>query len=561
MDMERMENMDYENRKKRRAEMKKRRAQKRLAAVVALVLVVAVAAVLLLSGGTTRAYRQKANLLKKEVFQEDILWELGNAPAGAAGHVVFLSITDTEQRATVCSGAGETLEEAWEAADKAAAAAVKARKLEPKWVKTDVVYLSETITMEELQQVLLDSNNCFLRYGAALDPGFETAFLEAELNANRAYDYDQGGINLEYLNTYLKNAGRQTVAALPDTVTVFQCVGFFCDEDRQVVMLDGSGSDYGRRIVETFDAQTAAAQISAAAEYLDAQLQENGSFVYGRYPRFDNVLDGYDLTNHAGAVWALLRACEVVPNAAEQEQIQRAIDYLLAQNDSDAYAMTVVALCEYTEVFRSDAYRQVCCELGGELLQTPADGLSAFALAKLYGMTGDEAWLEAAKSAVNALVDANAAVNADPWVSYAVNEVTKYVADARFYTLALQNVAENLNTISRKATASPADLELLLTAFETYERMVAQEVSISGFEEEAFLQAIEKRAGKLLDGWFYPETAMYVAVPNQVLGAYMAREDGFRVRIDDLQHAIGASCLYHEAYDRLSAYTQADNET
>lgn len=558
MDMENMENMDVENRKKRRAELKKRRARRRLMTAAALVLAVALAAVLLLSGGTARDYRQKANLLKKEVFTEEILWELGDTPAGAAGHAVFMSISDRTQRAVVCSGTGQTLEDAWKAADKAAAAEVKTRKLEPKWVKADVVYLSETIAMEELQEALLSTTNCFLRYGAAFDTGFETAFLEAELNANRAYDYDQGGIHLEYLNTYLKSVDRQTVASLPDTVTVFQCVGFFCDEEKQVVMLDGSGSDYGRRIVEDYDAQTAAAQIADAAEYLCSQLQQDGSFVYGLYPRFDNVLDGYDLSHHAGAVWALIRACSVVPDAAEQQQIQLAIDYLLAQDDPAANAMTVVALAEYAEVFRTDAYRQVCCELGGELLQNRADGLTVFALAKLYGMTEDNVWLEAAKTALNTLVASYDASAADPWVSYAVNEVTKYVADAQFYTLALQNVAENLTAISKKATASPADLELLLTAFETYERMVEQDVSISGFDEAAFLQAIEKRVGKLLDGWFYPEYAMYVAVPDSVLGSYMSREEGFRVRIDDLQHAISASGLYCSVYDRLSAYKTAE---
>lgn len=98
---------------------------------------------------------------------------------------------------------------AWDAAAKETDRAVKqAGGLTPRWVKADVVYLSEEISAGELAKSLKSSRQEFFRYGLAFDAGYETALLEAELNGAKIYDYEENpGIDLEYLNTYLKKAG------------------------------------------------------------------------------------------------------------------------------------------------------------------------------------------------------------------------------------------------------------------------------------------------------------------------------------------------------------------
>ncbi|MBQ8143970.1 MAG: hypothetical protein IJ042_04145, partial [Butyricicoccus sp.] len=82
--------------------------------------------------------------------------------------------------------------------------------------------------------------------------------------------------------------------------------------------------------------------------------------------------------------------------------------------------------------------------------------------------------------------------------------------------------------------------------------------SVGGFDREEFLRAIYSRAERMLDGYFYPEYAMYMENPGRVLGAFMVREDGFRTRIDDVQHCIGGYYLYHRNYDRLVEYGMLD---
>ena len=111
--------------------------------------------------------------------------------------------------------------------------------LTPRWVKADVVYLSEEISAGELAKSLKSSRQEFFRYGLAFDAGYETALLEAELNGAKIYDYEENpGIDLEYLNTYLKKAGCPALPGMPELCTVFQCIGWLCDEtDLLSVML------------------------------------------------------------------------------------------------------------------------------------------------------------------------------------------------------------------------------------------------------------------------------------------------------------------------------------
>ena len=71
------------------------------------------------------------------------------------------------------------------------------------------------------------------------------------------------------------------------------------------------------------------------------------------------------------------------------------------------------------------------------------DGEATFALCRLYSVTGDQVWLDAAKSAVNHFIAADYVQYRDQWVAYSMNEITKYVDDPAYYAFALRNVQEN----------------------------------------------------------------------------------------------------------------------
>ena len=52
---------------------------------------------------------------------------------------------------------------------------------------------------------------------------------------------------------------------------------------------------------------------------------------------------------------------------------------------------------------------------------------------------------------------------------------------------------------------------------------------------------------------------MYMAKPDRILRTFMVRHDGYRVRIDDVQHNIGGYYLYVKNYDKMVDYGLLDS--
>lgn len=546
----------------------------------------------------TGAYEEKIALLRQQVVTDALQAELGKSPAGGVGHAVFISVCDTAQRASVFTGTGEDLAAAWDAADHAAKTALQESGLAAEWVKADVVYVSQQVDMQTLGKAVYASRQEFFRYGVAFDGEYETALLEAEMNGAKIYEYENGGIDLGYLNTYLKKAGREQLEKLPDECTVFQCFGWFCDETGSVYELDSSGLDYGRRQVDVIDAVYAQELIDNASRFLVEQVQEDGSFLYGIYPRFDNDIENYNIVRHASTLWSLVCRYRMEPSEELAAIIDSTIDYMLTQviySDADtAYlyeekddeiklggcGVAIVAMTEYMDVLGSDKYQEVCRKLGNGILSmldqdtgeywhvlngdfsrkeafrtVYYDGEATFALCRLYSLTGEQVWLDAACSAVDHFLAADYAQYKDHWVAYSMNEITKHITDNEaYYAFALRNAQENLQEIYERDTTYHTYLELLMATFEVYDRMMEQGALVEGFDEELFLKTIYTRADRMLNGYFYPEYAMYMANPQRIVNTFMVRHDGYRIRIDDVQHNIGGYYLYCKNYEKLVEY-------
>ncbi|WP_286082069.1 glycosyl hydrolase family 88 [Parablautia intestinalis] len=574
------------------------------AALLLLIVAATVPALLFLYKGRndTTPFQEKVKLLQEYALADWVYQELGDAPAGEAGNVVFLSVSDGTSRASVYTGTGVTLDEAWLSAVNKADSALKKKKINPKWVKADVIYSSETVQTQELFQIIGSYRHEFFRYGVSFDENFQTALLEAELNGAKIYDYENGGINRETLNRYLKALKRSTLKQFPLSCTLFQCAGWICDEDNTVYELSASGLDYGRRKVDILDADYAKDLILNASNFLVNQVKEDGSFIYGIYPRFDEEIENYNIVRHASSLWSLICRYRLSPDQALAEKINQTIDYMLTQIIYDpngrAYlyekkddeiklggcGLAVVALTEYMEVFDDNRYKDVCCALGegilslfdqasgeyyhvlnGDFSQKEAfrtvyyDGEATFALCRLYGLTKNKVWLDAAQSAVEHFIQADYTQYKDHWVAYSMNEITKYIPDNMdYYAFALENAQVNLEEIKNRDTTYHTYLELLMATFEIYDRMVENGGLAAGFDLETFLNTIYTRADRQLNGYFYPEYAMYMDNPERILNTFMVRHDGYRVRIDDVQHNIGGYYLYYMNYDKLIAYGMLD---
>ena len=184
------------------------------------------------------------------------------------------------------------------------------------------------------------------------------------------------------------------------------------------------------------------------------------------------------------------------------------------------------------------------------------DGEAAYALCRLYRLTKEEKWLFYAEKAVDHFLTADYTRYRDHWVAYAMNEITRYIHRDDYDTFALRNARVNLDFLYKRETTYHTFLELLMVTFETYERILAENPGLpylKEFDLPYFLRTIRVRADRMLNGFFFPEYAMYMRCPDKILGSFMVRHDGFRVRIDDVQHNIGGFYLYYKNYSRLLA--------
>lgn len=578
-----------------------------IGSAVVLAIVAAVVILYLVSAGkkddALASFDKKAELLREQVLSDKRSDEIsGDIEEGLPDNVVFLSVCSGEERAKVFTGTGVDRKAAWLSAYNQAKSFIENENYNAIWLKADLMSEAKTYDTVEFSTELHHYRPEFFRYGIAFDKNFETALLEAELNGAKILDYENECVDESYLNTYLKKAGRSPLSSLPDSYVVFKCVGWMCDENDEVYDLISDINDYGRRKVDTVDKEYAAELVKNASGFLIDQVKDDGSFVYGYYPRFDKNIDNYNIVRHASTLWSLVCQYRMTGNEELVPVIDRAIDYMVEnaiveRNDEISYlyeeksdeiklggcGVAVVALTEYMDAFGSDKYKDLAIKLGngiltmldqnsgeyyhvldGEFIKKEQfrtvyyDGEATFALCRLYSLTSDEKWLDAAKSAVEHFISADYVQYKDHWVAYSMNEITKYVDDERYYTFALRNAQENLDTIYNRDTTYHTYFELLMSTFEIYDRMIERGIHVdyldNGFDLEYFLRTIYKRADHMLCGYFYPEYAMYMANPNSILDTFMVRHDGYRVRIDDVQHNVGGYYLYYMNYDKLVDY-------
>ena len=597
------------------------------------------------------------------------------------GFLVFLSFSDGSARADVVHGSGADIAEAFADAQQKAWTLIQKKRQRFRWLKADVVTEYAPTDAKTLAYMIKEPGwNEFFRFGLAFDRSFRTALLEEELNGAKILDYASGSISLADLNRYLKKAGRPALPKLPEFFLLFQTAGFFYDSDSAanaaaatdadsaastdadsasasgcVIPLIPDGLSRGRREIQNLDAAAARSFVTAAASFLEKQVQQDGSFRYGYYPRFDRVIPGYNCMRHASTIWSLLCQYRITQKASVLSLAARSIDYLLSHalvyRDPDtAYlseplkdeiklgggGVLILAITEYldlcseeprpeilhsgepcseilrsgepcSEILRSEEpltkaphaeilhakdvlpeqealrrrYTEIACALGNGILSllnsetgefshvlnmnfslkeryrtVYYDGEAAYALCRLYRLTKEEKWLFYAKKAVDHFLAADYTRYRDHWVAYAMNEITRYIHRDDYDTFALRNARVNLDFLYKRETTYHTFLELLMVTFETYERILAENPGLpylKEFDLPYFLRTIRVRADRMLNGFFFPEYAMYMRCPDKILGSFMVRHDGFRVRIDDVQHNIGGFYLYYKNYSRLLA--------
>jgi len=527
---------------------------------------------------------------------------LKGTEGGFSPVVLFFSVSDGTARARVVNVAGSSLEAAWQKGLLALRTVMKRRKLEGRWIRVDWIDEVKPATWKELRAILARTKRNYFRYGLALDREMKVAFTEMELNANAAL-YGGNAIAHAVLNE--KNFALYARTRYPDMpvpsfadedeVFILSTRGVFCGEDGEVHRLNGAGPDAGRRSIERLSKEQVISLIADSSDYLARQVNEDGSFVYGYHPCFDRQIASYNGLRHASTIYSMLEAWEITRKAELKSAIDRALTYLcgtlvkrcnLPDGTQAAFlvdvgneiklganAVAILALAKYAALNGTDLYDEMMerLALGIRHMQDPEtgafvhvlnypdlsvkqafriiyyDGEAAFGLMRLYGLRQDPRWLHIVEKAFEHFIASDHWKYHDHWLSYCVNELTRYRPEEGYFRFAIQNVAGYLDFVSERITTFPTLLELMMAAREALAR-IDERPELHGLFADIdlvlFERALEKRAHYLLNGHFWPEMAMYYRNPDRIVGSFFIRHHAFRVRIDDVEHYLSGFAAY-----------------
>ncbi|MBC8718519.1 YheC/YheD family protein [Ochrobactrum sp. Marseille-Q0166] len=523
----------------------------------------------------------------------------GNSPE----FILFLSFTDMKTRATTFCTTASSFEDCWKAAIKNFERQVIENNIEVRSLRIDWVDHIEELSKADLEAQLKNIKRNYFRFGISLDPMFEQAFLETELNGNAML---YGGpsivhaiINEANFNRYGKRQRGFSDISVADVEQfhIFSAQGVFVnDEDEFIHKLPGAGPNAGRRTIETLAVTDIDGLIARGSTFLASQIREDGRFIYGWHPCFDKEIGAYNTLRHTSTLYAMLEAWEVTQDNALKTVIEKGLAYLTEQliktvnhNGSELAFLTeengeiklggnavcLLALVKYSELTGNKQYLPLLEKIAlgilhmqdeatgkfSHVLTYPSlrvkapfriiyyDGEAAFGLMRLYSLTHDERWLNAVEKAFGYFIEADHWKAHDHWLSYAVNELTRYRPERKYYEFGIRNFADYLDFVTNRITTFPTLLELMMAAQQMVVRIQA-DPALSGLLNDVDLKqfyfALERRAHHLLNGHFWPELAMFYANPARISGSFFIRHHAFRVRIDDVEHYLSGFVAYRK---------------
>lgn len=524
-------------------------------------------------------------------------------PAPYPAFTLFFSISDGSQRAHVVHTRAAEFETAWREGAEHVERWVRERGMVAPWLRIDWVEGASPMDWAQFKTQLTAVKRNYFRLGLAFDKDFTLAFTEQELNANAMLCGDStiphSVVNPRNFEVY----GQARFGCMPpldmppdQPVYLLATVGVFCQPDGVVHKLVGTGLDAGRRQLPALNPQAVLDLVRSGSSYLARQVHSDGLFVYGYFPSFDRRIPTYDAMRHASALHAMLAAWELTRDETLRAAIDRGIDHLttvlirdytLADGRAVAFlvdiggeiklggnAACVLALVKYCELMGTRHWLALLekLALGIVSLQDPAtgrfnhvlhasdltvkqasriiyyDGEAAYGLMRLYGLTQEPQWLAAVEKAFDHFIASQHWQAHDHWLSCCVNELTRWSPQEKYFRFGLQNVAGYLDFVLDRKTTFPTLLELMLAAQQMLQRlegMPAMRHLLDELDTEKFYRALDYRAHYLLNGFFWPEVAMYFRRPSSVVGAFFIRHHSFRVRIDDVEQYVSGLAAYH----------------
>lgn len=469
----------------------------------------------------------------------------------------------------------------------------------PEFLKFDIaVNVEEKNWSTVVDQVNRQPHNNHYRKGISFDEKFNICFLEQEVYGkalikgvvyNQPNFFDEKNLNTAIKKKYPQIKTQFELAKIKK-VWVFDTLSCFY-ENGQFIPLQSTGTANGVRYLIGDTKAHIKDVVLKNAKFLHGEIQADGSFIYGYFPAYANKIRSYNTVRHCTAVYALIETLEVEYNEAYLPKIKQAISYALEtfykEADQKAFmidgkeddleiklganAAAIFMLCKYQEVVGDSSYLVYAEELAKgiqfmvdqegqttHVLSYPSlevkekfrivyyDGEAALGLLRLYQINQEQPLLDTVKLMFEHFITKNYDRYHDHWLSYCTNELTKICPEAKYFEFGLNNYLKHMDFIRNRQTVYATFLEMMMSAYKMVTRLKEQGHS-ELFEKakyEELKELIELRVEFQRNGFFYPEVAMYMAEPQQILNAFYVRHDRLRTRIDDQEHNLSGYVAY-----------------
>ena len=517
---------------------------------------------------------------------------------------LFLSATNMKERAVIRHAVGDNPEKVWAAALNALQDALKIKGgMNPTILRADWVTASETVTWAECLERIKAKRRNFFRKGIALDKNFNLAFTEQELNANLILFTEEkrnGEFQADKAAAYCKRRFDCNFPKLVDAdeVEIFDTAGIFIQEEMpEPLMITAEG----RRAVAIDDKEFFLKLVKKGSNYLSRQCGKSGKFIYGVYPCDDSKVPSYNSLLHFSTLYSMMEVYENFGKAGDAtlgKAISRGLEYGIEkfvfnrtfpdgqdasyiedkkQLKLGASGMALLALTKWTKIQSTKKYLPLMNSLArgifylqkqngsfvhvlnaenftvkDEFRTQTYDSEAILGLLRLYTITKDERLLESAERAFDYFIANDYSKNRDHWLSLAANEITVYRPTKKIFRFALNNCLPYLSTIRDRETSSPSFMMLILSTKKMLYRMkTMSEMSklLERVDWKIFREALNRRAEKILDGYFFPEVAMYFQNPERIVGSFFVRQEKFRIRIDDVKDNLSNFVAYVKNLD------------
>ena len=513
---------------------------------------------------------------------------------------VLIALTNGKKRASTFVGVGNTIRTAFEAAKAKAVKSVLGENAAPRWVYMAFVSDEESMPLKDFYEDIGRTKKHYYRKGWALDNLYQFAFLEQEVNGAGLIKYNEKNKitlhdhNMTALLRYKKLIGGQMVFSqkMIEEVITFRTKSCFFDvAEGAYYDLYDEGLEKGIRIFEQLDADSLTALVKLSGQYLKDTVLDDGRLVYGYFPVFDREIPTYNAIRHCLSVMAFMDIYNLTGDESYKEVIKKSYRYILdtcviavdeetavvvdKDNDNEirlgALGLTIIMILMYADIFGTNEDLDRAVQIGNAICRLQDErgqfthvlsypdlsvkdqfrivyysGEACYGLMSLYVRTKDEKYLGIVKKAFDFFIAEKYEKYFDHWLSYAVNELTRYAPEDRYFEFGLKNATNQIDFITQRLTTWPTFLELINAAFTMIERIkeLGRDDLLSNYPIDKFYDAVSVRLFRQLNGVLFPEMAMFYQNPERMLYGVFIRHHYFRVRDDDVAHHLIGYCHF-----------------